>query len=86
MNLWIRIKSISVSPNLFWCDYVNLFKIKQIQFAAGENFGNFFAYSIAGKKFGNEITSEDKLCHIFQLCLWNFFYFPNVQFEFFELL
>ena len=33
----------------FWCDYVYLFKIKQIQLAAGENFGNSFAFSIAGK-------------------------------------
>ena len=33
----------------FWCDSVYLFKIKQIELAAGENFGDFFAFSIARK-------------------------------------
>ena len=40
---------LSLNPFLFrqiyfWCDYVNLFKIKQIGLAAGENFGNFLHF------------------------------------------
>ena len=46
MNLLIRIKSISVSPNLFWCDYV--YKIKQIQLAPGENLANFLHFRERG--------------------------------------
>ena len=33
----------------FWCDYVYVFKIKQTQLAAGENFGNFFAFFDSGE-------------------------------------
>ena len=43
----------------FWCDYVYLFKIKQIQLAAGENFGNFFLhFRLQGSNLAMKLPSK----------------------------
>ena len=42
----------------FWCDYVYLFKIKQIQLAAGENFGNFMHFQWQGSNLAMKLPSK----------------------------